>query len=204
MASPAPASRSGNNFNSTEEVVADYGTTTHERPRMIKLTFDTNVLRDYLEPSREHHEHVKALVQLDEGNICEIRVVSRFTADVPDGDLRDRLDQLSICQRPRIPTVAQWNVSEWDADFWANDEDEETYLKLFHLIFPGAEADNRKQNNRIADVGHLLGHMHSKRDIFVTRDGAVLNQAKPLLSEFGILVMRPDEALKHCIAVQNG
>jgi hypothetical protein len=85
---------------------------------MIKLTFDTNVLRDYLEARRMDHSHAVALVRLDAKGICEIRVVSRFTADVPNGDLRRRLDELSICKRPRIGTIAQWNMSEWDADFW--------------------------------------------------------------------------------------
>jgi hypothetical protein len=165
---------------------------------MITLTFDTDVLRDYLEPSRKHHEYAKSLVHLDEQGICEIRIVSRFTADVPEGALRVRLDGLSICQRSRIPSIAQWDVSEWDADFWAGDEDEEVYSRIFEMIFPGSDPDNRRHKNRIADVGHLLGHMLSKRDIFVTRDRAMLSQAKALLAEFGISVMGPSEALTHC------
>jgi hypothetical protein len=94
---------------------------------MITLTFDTNVLLDYLDPSREHHEHAKALVQLGDQNICGIRIVTRLRVGVPDGALRDRLDGLSVCQRPRIPSVGQWDVSEWNEDFWTSDEDEETY-----------------------------------------------------------------------------
>lgn len=168
------------------------------RLEMITLTFDTDVLRDCLDESREHHIQAKALVRLDQEQICEIRVVSRFTADVPEGELRERLDKLSICQRPRIATVAQWDVSEWDADFWASDADEEIYSKLISLIFPGADPRNRRHKNRIADIGHLIGQMHSKRDIFVTRDRAMLTQAQTLLSEFEILVMTPDEALRRC------
>jgi hypothetical protein len=164
---------------------------------MITLTFDTDVLRDYIDPSREHHEHAKALVQLDDQNICEIRVVSRFRADVPEGYLRV-LDGLPICQRPMIPTIAQWDVSEWDTDFWVDDEDEDIYFRLFNLIFPRSDPNNKRNKNRIADVGHLMGHMLSKRDIFVTRDRAMLSHAKVLLSEFGISVMSPDEALAHC------
>jgi hypothetical protein len=167
---------------------------------MITLTFDTDVLRDYLDPTRKHHEHAKALVGLDDQSICEIRIVSRFTADVPQGALRARLDGLSICQRPRIPSLAQWDVSEWDADFWASDEDEAAYIRIFNLVFPGADPNNRRHKNRIADVGHLIGHMLSKRDIFVTRDRAMLSQAKALLSEFGISVMTPDAALTRCTA----
>lgn len=52
---------------------------------MIELTFDTNILRDYLDPSREHHQHAAALVRLDDEGISEIRVASRFTMDVPQG-----------------------------------------------------------------------------------------------------------------------
>ena len=50
---------------------------------MIRLTFDTNILRDYLDPSREHHQDASALMRLDDKGICEIRVVSRFMEDVP-------------------------------------------------------------------------------------------------------------------------
>jgi hypothetical protein len=171
-----------------------------ERPKMLTLTFDTDVLRDYLDPSRKHHEHAKALVQLDDQGICEIRIVSRFTSDVPEGALRVQLDGLAICQRPRIPTVAQWDVSEWDANFWAGEEDEEIYSKIFEMIFPKADPNSRRHKNCIADVGHLLSHMLSKRVIFVTRDMAMLNQAKALLSQFGISVMSPDEALARCSA----
>jgi hypothetical protein len=107
---------------------------------MIKLTFDTNILRDYLCPDREHHTHAVALVRLDEEGVCEIRVVSRLTEDVPEGDLRRRLDELAICQRPRIGTIAEWDVSDWDADFWATDEEEKLYARLFELFSPASIA----------------------------------------------------------------
>jgi hypothetical protein len=165
---------------------------------MIKLTFDTNILRDYLCPSREHHSHAAALVRLDEEGICEIRVVSRFTEDVPEGDLRGRLDELKICQRPRIGTIAEWDVSDWDADFWATDEEAEIHAKLFELIFPAANHNSRKQKSRAADVGHLLGHMQAKRDVFVTRDRPILAKASTLFSQFGICVMSPADAVRHC------
>jgi hypothetical protein len=97
-----------------------------------------------------------------------------------------------------IPTIGQLDVSEWDTDFWADDEDEDIYSRLFNLIFPRSGPNNKRNKNRIADVGHLMGHRLSKRGIFVTRDRAILSHAKVLRSEFGISVMSPDEALAHC------
>jgi hypothetical protein len=198
MAYRAPARRSGSNSVFTKELRILLSDPQSRKAKMITLTFDTNVLLDYLDPSREHREHAKALVQLDDHSICEIRVVSRFTVDVHEGALRAQLDGLSICQRPRIPTIAQWDVSEWDVDFWADDEDEDIYFRLFNLIFPRSDPNNKRNKNRIAEVGHLMGHRLSKREIFVTRDRAMLSHAKVLRSEFGISVMSPDEALAHC------
>ena len=165
---------------------------------MIRLTFGTNILRDYLDPSREHHLDATALVRLDDKGVCEIRVVSRFTEDVPRGDLRRRLEELSICQRPRIGTIAQWNISQWDADFWATEEESKIYDEVFELIFPGMNHTSRKRKNSAADIGHLLGHMRAKRDIFVTRDGAILRRANELLLRFGIAVMTSADALRQC------
>ena len=137
-------------------------------------------------------------MRLDDKGICEIRVVSRFMEDVPQGDLRRRLEELSICQRPRIGTIAQWNVSDWDADFWATEEEGRIYDELFELIFPGRNHTSSKQKSSAADIGHLLGHMHAKRDIFVTRDGAILRRANELLPRFGIAVMTAAEVLRQC------
>jgi hypothetical protein len=51
----------------------------------------------------------------------------------------------------------------------------------------------------MSDIGHLMGHMLSKREIFVARDKAMLTNAKVLVSEFGISEKSPDEALTHRI-----
>ena len=165
---------------------------------MIKLTFDTNILRDYLESDRPHHSDAVSLVRLDEQGLCEIRVISRYITDVPAGDLRNRLDALAICQRPRIGTIAQWNVSEWNADFWATEKESRIYAELFKLIFPAAVRSSRHHKNRSADVGHLLGHIRAKRDIFVTRDGDILKRKSDLMSNFGVSVMMPADAIKAC------
>jgi hypothetical protein len=125
-------------------------------------------------------------------------VVSRLTEDVPEGDLRRRLDELAICQRPRIGTIAEWDVSDWDADFWATDEEEKLYARLFELIFPSVDRNSKNQSSRAADVGHLLGHMRARRDIFVTRDGPILNRNNELMSHFGIIVMTSADALRYC------
>lgn len=82
--------------------------------------------------------------------------------------------------------------------FWATEKESKIYEELFELIFPAVARNSKLHKNRVADVGHLLGHMRAKRDIFVTRDGPILERKNELLWRFGISVMTSAEAMRHC------
>src|SRR5262245_15306781 len=104
---------------------------------MIALTLDTNVIRDLLEPSREGHAVASELMELDLNGFCELRLVSRVNADIPDGPLRTRIASLGIWSRPTIPTIGQWDLSRFDEDCWASEEDSKLFDALATVIFPG-------------------------------------------------------------------
>ncbi len=67
---------------------------------------------------------------------------------------------------------------------------------LMNLIFPKSSPSNSKHKNRLADIDHLLGHRLHRRDLFVTREIAILAQATALADKFGINVGSPEEALR--------
>jgi hypothetical protein len=46
------------------------------------------------------------------------------------------------------------------------------------------------------DIDHIFGHMIGKRDIFVTSDQHFLDHYDELLNEFGVLVLKPEDAVK--------
>ena len=68
--------------------------------------------------------------------------------------------------------------------------------QLRTAIFKNVPEEGKKEASRKSDLDHLLGHMHSGNDIFVTRDCPILD-AKQLLSEkFKLTVMQPAEAVQ--------
>jgi len=66
--------------------------------------------------------------------------------------------------------------------------------ELLRLIWPEGHwvgASDNQQN----DVRHLLAHMLNGHDIYVTRDGEILQHRDPLKEVFGIMVMSPRELI---------
>jgi hypothetical protein len=172
--------------------------TRYELTVPILLTFDTNIIWDALVPTRPNHLEASELLDLDNRGLCEIRIVTRFDADVPPGDIRSRFEALDIAKRPRIGTIAQWEISEWDRDYWATDEEISNFESLFCLIFPDVQPNSKKHPTRVNDIGHLLGHIRDGRDIFVTRDGPILKRNQVLLARHKLKVMTAVEALAVC------
>lgn len=162
---------------------------------MWALTVDTNVIRDYAEPHREGHNIAKELVELHDAGMCEIRLTTRFDADVPGGPLRTKLEALSVLENPKVGTVFRLDVSRLDSgDMIASEESAKEADELMALLFPSAKPESDRHRNRMADVDHLMGHKIAGRDIFVTNEKAILNQREALSAKFGITVMSPGEA----------
>jgi hypothetical protein len=156
---------------------------------MMKVTIDTNIVRDYLDDTRPGHTVTVELFRLDEQNACELRVVSRIKADVPGGPLREQLERLEIFKRPMIPTIGEWELSGWDEDIWPTEEQSKECDAMLRLVFPGSDPAHPKQSSRRKDIGHLLGHKLAKRDIFVSNDKAFTGQAVALLRNHSVEVM---------------
>jgi hypothetical protein len=71
--------------------------------------------------------------------------------------------------------------------------------ELQRLLWPGLLELDRRFVNKINDTDHLLGHFKNKRDVFVTDDRDITQKQAQLKDAFGIVVMRPDDALKFII-----
>lgn len=165
------------------------------RCKLIKLTVD--FVRDLLDEARPGYRWAWELVHLDETGVCEILCVTRITADIPDDPLRSRVAQLEICKRPNIPTVGQWDLSNFNTDQFASDDQVRECATLLQLLFPGAAHAHPKSRNRAADVGRLLGHKLSGRDVFVTAEKAFHAHKIELLRDFSIRIMSAEEAVQY-------
>jgi hypothetical protein len=69
--------------------------------------------------------------------------------------------------------------------------------EIQRIVFPGLTENSGKRANKIADVDHLLGHKLASRDIFVTDDRDILRRYSELRDGPGIIVMSPEQCLRH-------
>ena len=75
---------------------------------------------------------------------------------------------------PVIGTVARWGVSNWGGgDVVAGPNRQALVDEVQRILFPGLIWKAGKYANKIADIDHLVGHVLSRRDVFVTDDGGI-------------------------------
>ena len=158
----------------------------------MKLTVDTNVLRDAVEPHRAGHAIATDILALHHAGKCEVRVTTRLDVDVGSDPLRELIASLDVLDTPAVGTVFRLDYSTLDGgdvladEAWAREVDE-----LMYLVFPGADPNSPRHKNRVADIDHLMGHKLSGRDVFVTNDKGILTHQEELRHRFGITVMAP-------------
>lgn len=162
----------------------------------MKLTVDTNVLRDAIEPHRAGHAIATELLALHQAGKCEVRVTTRLDVDVPTDPLRKLIESLEVLDTAPVGTVFRLDYSTLGGgDFLADEKWAQEADELMNLLFPGADPTSPRHKNRVADVDHLMGHQLSGRDVFVTNEKGILAQRKELCHRFGITVMAPSDVV---------
>ena len=163
----------------------------------VKLTVDTNILRDAIDPGRAGHGVAVKLLGLHQAARCDVALTTRIDVDVPHDPLRSEIEALPILQ-DLVGTVFRLDYSRVGfGDFLASDEQAREADELMDLLFPGADPNSPRHRNRIADVDHLIGHKAVKRDVFVTSERAILRRKDELRDRFGITVMAAQDAVNH-------
>jgi hypothetical protein len=155
---------------------------------MVKITLDTNCLFDYFE---RNSEDIKELLKFQEASSIEIAITTRVTADTfghkNNSDIWEKIQTFPCIT---IPTIGRFNVSYWDEDFFAGGED----VKLQNLI-QECIGNNIK---KLEDVDHLIGHIKSKRDIFVTSDrGDFIKNRECLQEKCSVRIFTPKECVEY-------
>jgi hypothetical protein len=155
-----------------------------------RLTLDTMILRDYWE-KRKGLAFVEQLLDLADAGEVDLAVTATIRQDVPDDPMARRIHELPELRIEETGTVARWGIAVWGRDMWASSKFEEFRLRLQSERQPG---DSPLPG--VQDWDHLHAHMLLGRDVFLTRDGAILRLRGTLRSEFGIVVMSPEEYLE--------
>jgi hypothetical protein len=165
---------------------------------MKRLTVDTNVLQDYI-LRRPGHADALHLLELDKAGKVSIAVSTRITFDVSKDPLRTMLEGLDFMVCSKVGTGFRIGYSQLDSgDMLVGQEYEGQQKALMDLIWPFSDPEKPDYQNKISDIDHLLGHKLAGRDVFITRDDAILNQHKRLEADFGIQVMSPPQFLASC------
>ncbi|MBI2571826.1 MAG: AAA family ATPase [Candidatus Schekmanbacteria bacterium] len=164
----------------------------------LRVTADTNVLRDMQEAGRPDHEAALELLRLHEAGIVDVGVSSRYKMDIPEGPLRARIEALSLVDTP-VSAPFRVGFSRLGDDYIVSAQEVALAKELFELLYPGIDrqAHTGANRRRISDVDALLGHCRRGRDVFLTRDRKILAGSAALWLRHRIKTMTPLEFLDY-------
>jgi len=155
----------------------------------LKITLDTNCFFEYFDRTSKD---IKDLVNHAERGNIEMAMTTRVISDTRDKS-RSKGESViwnKIQSFPSIRTIGTaFRLDEsylGSEDFLISEDDSKMINDLSELM-KGAQTE---------DIDHIFGHIIGKRDIFVTSDHHFLDHHEELLNKFGVLVLKPEDAVK--------
>jgi hypothetical protein len=170
---------------------------------VVKITLDTNCLInlfDHNSKTSTSVESLESLVKVAFSGVADLAITTRVREDLENDQDEDRKNALlrNVKLFPIVGCLFRFDTSRFDSgDYWASGEDVDLSARLQRLLFPTLNRNQSDYKNKIHDIDHLIGHAKAKRDIFVTNDKGILKKHAELNSDFGIIVMTPDQAVAH-------
>lgn len=159
---------------------------------MLRLTLDANVLHALFDSRREFHAAAVRLFELAEQGRVRLAVTSRIGSDIPREPLRSRVAALPV---PPLPTLVRHGATGYGGDIAPTPADLTLHDRLMALLFPLATRSGARQASRLADVAHLVGHVRSGNDYFISDDKALHGRAEQVAAE-GIRVTGVAQAVR--------
>lgn len=169
---------------------------------MIKITLDTNCIINYFDTDSQTATSTEEILNLlryaTAGRIGAV-ITTRAEADIDQDKNEQRRSfmkkVLGIFEV--IGSVIRLNESVLSGgDFLSDQKIAGTADEIQKIIFPGLTEESKRRGNMLRDVDHIMAHIISERDIFVTDDKRI-NQCKGELKRFGAVIMRPAECLSY-------
>jgi len=167
----------------------------------IKVTLDTCCLIDY---QNKKDNYMPKIIEMHKVGNIDIKCTTRVDFDQRNYEDSNKKDELGkLCnQFGIIGTVLRWDFSKLgDGDFFSGEEENILEERLKTIMFPNVDFSilNEKNQGRLADIDHLLGHILEKRDYFITsntKDFIDKGKREKLRSLFGIVILTPEEFIK--------
>jgi hypothetical protein len=155
----------------------------------LRITLDTNCFFEYFE---RNPKYIKELINHSERGNIEMAMTTRVMSDTRDKwcGKGESLIWNKIQSLPSIETIGtafRLDVSYLGSGDFLISEDDSKMIDDLSALMKEAETQ---------DIDHIFGHIVGKRDIFVTSDAHFLNHHEELLSRFGVLVLKPEDAVK--------
>lgn len=157
---------------------------------MEKITLDSDALRDLIEERQRGIATMHDIWKLVEQGEVEWAITRGVDYDIPDGQLRQRLERLPVLSLVKTGKVAR--LDEWvlGVDVLGGDE----FLRLEEDIRAEWKPGQKPLPGR-EDFDHIHTHWALGRDVFLTWDKGVLALADKF-ARLGIRVQTPDQYLE--------
>jgi hypothetical protein len=155
----------------------------------LKITLDTNCFFEYFERAPKY---IKKLIHhAEEGNIGLV-MTTRVISDTKDkwhgkgeSPIWNKIQSIPLIET--MGTAFRLDESYLGSEDFVISEDNSKMLDDLSEIMKGAQTE---------DIDHIFGHIIGKCDIFVTSDSHFLDHHEELLNKFGVLVLKPEDAVK--------
>jgi hypothetical protein len=165
---------------------------------VLRITLDTNCIINIWareEPSATSVQELDFIFKQATLGKADVAITTRVASDLSndknEARKTERLNMLNMFQI--IPTALRWDTSTWDGgDHWASEETIKAAEEIQKIVFPNFSPDEKRAQNKINDIDHLVGHWLAKRDVFVTDDKEIIWR-RDELAQLNIRPMTPTE-----------
>jgi len=165
----------------------------------LKLTLDTQCVIYLFDTGTDkppHFDSLQELMNLSFSGKLVIAITTRAELDlgrdpVPfrKATLFEKLGIFPVVGTSPLP------IQSVEGECVPDSDHAQIWAELRRIIFPGLQREDRRFANKAADIGHLVGHLINRRDVFVTNDSVLLKKAAALKSAMNLLVLDPTECL---------
>jgi hypothetical protein len=157
------------------------------------VTLDTNVMWEHWK-QQPGAAIVEKLLELGSFGQIDLCVTSRIREDIPDPPWSDKIDtrlkQDGIREIGAIIRTGCWRPG-WDM------AGSTKFQQAVNSLPNDPNRPNRKRPDW-RDWDHLQAHYLNERDVFLTWDNGILKAARHFKEKLGIVIMKPEEYLRHC------
>ena len=172
-------------------VISEDGVSKKQITEIPSVTLDSSVVVEYLE-KRKKAEVVERLLELAQNEQLDLRVTGRIREDIPRQPLRDRINELPELGIQEMGSIIRTGC-------WRPGRDSAGSTKLQEVIdsLPHDSSRPKRKRPDWRDWDHVQTHYLNGRDVFLTWDKGILNAAPHLKEKLGIVIMKPEDYLRH-------